>query len=77
VTVETMVSDAVIWATYLLIVIGGAALVTSVVVWVLGQSGQRFTPATARVAIRRIVGIALVAFAVVFVAGAIVGLLQG
>jgi hypothetical protein len=76
VTVETMVSDAVIWATYLLIVIGGAALVISVVIWILGQSGQRFTPATARAAIRQVVGVAILAFAIVFVAGAIVGFLQ-
>jgi hypothetical protein len=76
VTVETMVSDALIWATYLLIVVGGVAAVSIAVVSVLGRPGGRFTPAAARATNRRILRIAVIVYVAAFIGGAIVGLFQ-
>jgi hypothetical protein len=76
VTLETLVSDAVIWATYLLIIVGGVALVSVVVVSLLGRPGGRLSPAEARATSRRIVTVAVVVYVTAFFGGMIVGLFQ-
>jgi hypothetical protein len=74
VTVETLVSDAVIWATYLLIIIGGVAGVSVVVVWLLARPGGRWSPAEARAINGRIVRVAVLVFLVAFFGGGLAGL---
>ena len=75
-TVESLVSDAVIWATLLLLVVGGAALVMVAVVAVMGRPGGRLSLEEARATIRRIVAVAVVVYGAAFLGGLIVGLLQ-
>jgi hypothetical protein len=75
-TIEALASDSLIWAIYLLIVVGGVAAVSIAVVLVLERPGGRFSPAAARTIIRRIVGLAVVVFVAAFFGGLIVGLFQ-
>jgi hypothetical protein len=76
VTVQTLVSDSVIWATILLIVVGGAAVVSIAVVSVLGRPGGRFSPQAARATRMRIVKVALVVYVAAFLGGLIIGRFQ-
>ena len=69
-------SDAVIWATILFLVVGGVALVSIAAVAVLGRPGGRFSPDAARATIRRIIRIAVVVYVAAFVGGLIVGYFQ-
>jgi hypothetical protein len=76
VTVQTLVSDSVIWAAILLIVVGGAALVSLAVVSVMSRPGGRFSPEAAQATRLRIVKLALVIYVAAFIGGLIVGLFQ-
>jgi hypothetical protein len=76
VTVQTLVSDAVIWATILLVVVGATAGVSIAVVAVLGRPGGRLSPRDARAITLRIVRLAVVAFVAAFFGGLIVGTFQ-
>jgi hypothetical protein len=76
VTVQTLISDAAIWATILLVVVGAAAGVSIAVVTVLGRPGGRISPAAARATNLRIVRIAVVVYIAAFVGGMIVGMFQ-
>ena len=75
-TVQTLVSDAVIWAVILLVVIGIAAGVSVAVVSVMGRPGGRFSPAAARATNLRILRIAVVIYVAAFFGGMIVGMFQ-
>ena len=75
-TVQSVLSDAFIWATILFLVVGIIAGVSIAIVWILGRAGGRLSPAAAGATIRRIVRIAVVVYVAVFLAGAIVGAFQ-
>jgi len=75
VTVQSVLSDAFIWATILLLVVGAVAVVSIAIVWVRGRPGGRLAPA-ARATILRIVRIAVMVYVAAFIAGAIVGAFQ-
>jgi ABC-type amino acid transport system permease subunit len=75
VTVQTLTSDAVIWATILLVVVGVAAGLTIAMVSVLGRLG-RSSPADARATSLRILRIAAVVYVAAFLGGLIVGWFQ-
>ena len=74
--VQPLVSDAVIWATYLLIVIGVVTVVSVAVVALMARPGGRWSPGEARALYRRIVTIAVVVFVAAFFGGLIVGAFQ-
>jgi hypothetical protein len=76
VTVQTLVSDAVIWATILLVVVGATAGVSIAAVAMMGRPGGRLTPEAARATMRRILGLAAIAYGAAFVSGLIVGMFQ-
>ena len=75
-TVQTLISDAIIWATILLVVVGGASGIGVAVISVLARPGGRLSPEAARAAIRRIFGIAAVVYVGTFFGGLIVGAFQ-
>jgi hypothetical protein len=75
VTVQSVLSDAFIWATILLIVVGVIAVVSIAIVWARGRPDGRLSPA-ARATVLRIVRIAVVVYVAAFIAGAIVGAFQ-
>jgi hypothetical protein len=68
-----VLSDAAIWGTILLIAVGGVAVASMVVVWVLTASG-RLAEASARAAYSRILRVAVAVFVFAFVGAMIVGL---
>ena len=75
-TVQSLVSDALIWATILLLIVGIAAGVSIAVVSVLGRPGGRFSPAAAQATNLRILRIAIVVYVAAFIGGMIVGIFQ-
>jgi len=77
-TVDSVLSDAKIWAVLLFIAVGAGAVVATALVWVLTvpATGPRLTPVAARAATKRVLYAAVVIYIAAFVAGGIVGLLQ-
>jgi hypothetical protein len=75
---EDLSSDAAIWAAVLLVGVGGVAVISLAVVWILTlpAAGERLSRANAVALSRRILLIAVAAFAVAFVGGFIAGALQ-
>jgi len=75
---DALLSDATIWATYLIAVIGIAALAAIAIVWLLTTelAGRRLTRAAARGLTRRVISVAAVVFVAAFIGGWLVGLLQ-
>jgi hypothetical protein len=76
VTVQSVLSDAAIWATILFLVIGVVAVVSIAIVWLRGRPGGRSPQTAAGPTIRRIVTVALVVYVAAFFAGLIVGAFQ-
>jgi hypothetical protein len=76
--IEDLPSDAAIWATILLVAVGGAAVVGLAVVWVLTlpAAGERLSRANAVAMSRRILTIAAAVFAVAFLGGLVAGATQ-
>jgi hypothetical protein len=73
-----VLTDATIWATYLIVVIGISALVAIAIAWLLTTdvTGRRLTHEAARRLTRRVVYVDAVVFVAAFLGGWIVGLLQ-
>jgi hypothetical protein len=77
-TAETLLSDAAIWATFLVIGVGSVAAASLAIVWALTLplTGPRMSRDQARVGSGRILRIAAVAFVALFLGGLIVGAFQ-
>jgi hypothetical protein len=71
-------SDAVIWGSLLLIVVGAAAAVAMAVVWLLTlpAAGSRVSGKDARRTYARILSVAVVAYVALFISGMIAGAFQ-
>lgn len=76
VDVLSLTSDALIWAVYVLLVVGAVTLVALAIVAVMAGPGGRLSTTEARATYRRVVMFALVAFVAVFFGGLLAGALQ-
>jgi hypothetical protein len=69
---ETLLSDPVLWATCLFLVVGGVAGVAIVVVSLWGRPGGRLPPAAARATNQSIFTMAVVAYVGAYLLGVLV-----
>jgi hypothetical protein len=77
-TAETLLSDVAIWATILVLAVGGGAAAGIVLVWALTLpvTGPRMSREDARAASARILRIAVVVFVAAFIGALVVGAFQ-